>query len=410
MPPTETTRLPGRGQGTGQAPKAVASEAEKTTKAIASEADKTTKPNSAPAGSDVPPVMNRRHRLLEKLRESNRPRNRREGRETEPHQGAPIYITRGDNGKLVITSRDTAGARPARGNGRPHRAAPERLRGLLPEARRLHLGEVRTSTISSRPKRKRPANDRARRWWWDDDSSNKKDDSPKLSRRKPMRFIVDRQTNSILVQGGTADQLRQIEELINMYDNPKNTSTRPARVTQIFHIQHSKASVIADVIKDTYRDLLSTKDKALESYNQTKAQGKSGGRGYISYDFGEKEDDGKMSKSRFSGALSMGIDDTTNTLLVSCATQNMMLNIQQIIERLDKAAVPAAQSLTVLQINRSIDANNLTKKLGDLLKKPTATQTPGQQPGQNQPQQQQGRRGGRGGNRGGNDGGGGDGE
>jgi len=396
---------------TDKAPKAVASEADKTTKAIASEADKTTKPNSAPADSDVPPVMNRRHRLLEKLRDSQTPpaTGEKDAKTEDPsNQGAPIIITRGANGKLVITSKDTQAL-----------DAIEEMMGRIAPPKKdyavYYLKHADSQSVKYnlddffQVEKKENSNDRARRWWWDDDSSNKTDDTPKLSRRKPLRFIDDPQTNSILVQGGTPDQLRQIEDLINMYDNPKNTSTRPARVTQIFHIAHNKASVIAEQIKDTYKDLLSSKDKAMESFNQTKAQGKSGGRGYISYDFGEHDDDGKMSNSRFSGALSMGIDDSTNTLVVSCATQNMMLNVQQLIKELDKSAVPAAQSFTVLQINRSIDANNLTKKLSDILKKPTATQTPGQQPGQNQPQQQ-GRRGGRGGNRGGNDGGGGEGE
>jgi hypothetical protein len=169
-------------------------------------------------------------------------------------------------------------------------------------------------------------------------------------------------------------------------------------VTQIFYIKHSKASVIAEVIKDTYRDLLSTKDKAMESFNQTKAQGRGGQRGMISYDFGEHDDDGKMSQARFSGALSMGIDDSTNSLVISCATQNMLLNIKALVDSLDTAAVPAAQSFQVLQINRSIDANALQKKLSEMLKKPSATpQGATQQPGQNPQQQQQGRRGGRGG-------------
>jgi hypothetical protein len=399
-------------KGSDKAPKAVASEADKTTKAVASEADKTTRPNSAPAGSDLPPVMNRRHRLLEKLRDSQTPpaTSEKDAKTEDPSsQGSPIVITRGANGKLVITSKDTQALD----------TIEEMMGRIAPPKKDYAVYYLKHADCTSikynlddffQTEKKDNANDRARRWWWDDDSSNKTDDTPKLSRRKPLRFIDDPQTNSLLVQGGTPDQLRQIEDLINMYDNPKNTNSRPARVTQIFHIQHNKASVIAEQIKDTYKDLLSSKDKAMESYNQTKAQGKSGGRGYISYDFGEKDDDGKMSNSRFSGALSMGIDDSTNTLVVSCAAQSMMLNIQQLIKELDKSAVPAAQSFTVLQINRSIDANNLTKKLSDILKKPTATQTPGQQPGQNQPQQQQGRRNGRGGNRGGNDGGGGEGE
>jgi type II secretory pathway component GspD/PulD (secretin) len=310
-------------------------------------------------------------------------------------QGDPIYITRGANGRLVVTSRDTE-ALDALQEMVGRLAPPKKdyavyyLKHADCYAVKLNLDEF------FQTEKKDSSEDRMRRFWWDDSSGDKKDDTPKLSKRKPLRFIDDSQTNSLLVQGGTSDQLRQIEELVKMYDNPKPTNTRPARVTQIFYIKHSKASVIAEVIKDTYRDLLSTKDKALESYNQTKSQGKSGGRGYISYDFGEHDDDGKMSQSRFSGSLSMGIDDSTNSLVISCATQNMLLSIKQLVDSLDTAAVPAAQTFQVLQINRAIDTNNLQKKLSELLKKPTAgSQEQAAQPGQNGQQQQQ-RRGGRG--------------
>jgi hypothetical protein len=303
-------------------------------------------------------------------------------------QDAPIVITRGADGRLVITSRDTQALD----------ALEEMVTRLSPPRKDYavyYLKHADSLTVKLnldeffQSEKKETGEDKFRRWWWDDSSNDKKDDSPKLSRRKPLRFIEDSQTNSILVQGASADQLRQIEELIKMYDNPRPTNTRPARVTQLFYIKHSRASVIAEVIKDVYRDLLSTKDKALESYNQTKNQGRGGQRGYISYDFGEHEDDGKMSQQRFSGALSMGIDDTTNTLLVSCATQNMMLNIKQIVEKLDTAAVPAAQTFQVLQINRSIDAAALQKKLAEMLKKPTTKPEQTQQPGQGQQQQQQ---------------------
>jgi type II secretory pathway component GspD/PulD (secretin) len=395
------------------APKALAKETDKAPKAVASESNKMTdtnkmtQSNPAPAASDVPPVINRRHRLLDKLREVQTPAadDDKNGKADEQsNAGSPIIITRAANGKLVITSRDTQALDTL--EEMVGRIAPPKKDYAVYYLKHADSASVKFNLDDFfQVEKKETSSDRARRWWWDDDSSNKTDDTPKLSRRKPLRFIDDPQTNSILVQGGTPEQLRQIEELINMYDNPKNTTTRPARVTQIFHISHNKASVIAEQIKDTYKDLLSSKDKAMESFNQTKAQGKSGGRGSIFYDFGEKDDDGKMSNSRFSGALSMGIDDSTNTLVVSCATQNMMLNIQLLIKELDKSAVPAAQSFTVLQINRSIDANNLTKKLSEILKKSTTTPTPGQQPGQNQPQQQQGRRGNRGGNRGGDNGG-----
>jgi hypothetical protein len=316
--------------------------------------------------------------------------------EKKAGQGDPIFITRGADGRLVISSRDTQ-ALDALEEMMARLAPPRKdyavyyLKHADSYAVKLNLEEFFQS------EKKDTGEDRFRRWWYDDSSNDKKDDSPKLSRRKPLRFIEDSQTNSILVQGATADQIRQIDELIAMYDNPKPTTTRPSRVTQVFSIKHSRASVIAEVLKDVYRDLLSNKDKAMESYNQSKSQGK-GQRGYISYDFGEHDDDGKMSQGRFSGSLSLGIDDSTNTLLVSCASQNMMLNIQQIVTTLDSAAVPAAQTFQVLQINRSIDAAALQKKLAEMLKKPNAVPEHAQQPAQGQQQQQ--RRGRNGQNRG----------
>ena len=87
----------------------------------------------------------------------------------------------------------------------------------------------------------------------------------------------------------------------------------------------------------------------------------------------------------------MGIDDTTNTLLISCATQNMLVNIRQIVEKLDTAAVPAAQTFQVLQIDRAIDAAALQKKLSEMLKKPTTKPEQTAQPGQGQQQQRRGR-------------------
>ena len=69
--------------------------------------------------------------------------------------------------------------------------------------------------------------DRFRRSWNDDDSSNKTDDSPKLSRPKPMRFMVSTsQTNSILVAGGNACRpAPPMRELVEMYNNPRQTNT-----------------------------------------------------------------------------------------------------------------------------------------------------------------------------------------
>ena len=350
-------------------------------------------------GDEKPASGSRRLNLADDLPSASKG----EQPDAKTNQGAPIYITRGEDGKLVITSRDTPALDQL--EEMAGRLAPRRKDYAVYYLKHADAYGVKANLDDFfQTEKKESGEDRARRWWWDDDTSNKKDDSPMLSRRKPMRFIVDGQTNSILVQGGTADQLRQIKELIDMYDSPAPVSVRPARLTQLFHIQHSKASVIADVIKDIYRDLLSTKDKAIESFNQTKAQGRGGGRGYGHLRLrrkGRRRQDEPVAVQRGRLAGCRRHDEHASRLV---RESNLDDQHPEIIERLDKAAVQAAQSFQVLQINRSIDANALQKKLAEMLKKTAPVPEAGQQP--NQGQQNQGQRRGRGGRNGGGNGGG----
>ena len=86
----------------------------------------------------------------------------------------------------------------------------------------------------------------------------------RMSQRKPLKIISDRDTHTILVQGATREQLHTIEELIAVYDKPESTEDHAIRQTQVFKIKYSTAKVIADAIKEVYRDLLSENDKALQ--------------------------------------------------------------------------------------------------------------------------------------------------
>jgi type II secretory pathway component GspD/PulD (secretin) len=323
--------------------------------------------------------------------QEDRPRTRQSNRgaaQSYPVRGAPIYITRDANGRLVISSGDTQALDQLE----------EMAAHLAPPKKDYELFYLQYASATSvkynldeffETEKKDTSNDRMRRFWWDYDDTTTKEE-PRLSRRRELRFIDDPQTNSLLVQGASGEQIRQIKDLIKVYDRPEPVNSKAARLTKLFHIHNSKASVIAEQIKEVYKDLLSANDKALESYNQSKNQSH-GGRGTtFVYDLGEHEDNGKMNQQRFKGYLSMGADDSTNTLLVSCP-QSLMENITQIVANLDTAAVPAQQAVQVLQIDRSIDATTLQKKLAELLKPgSTKAETPAaEQPGaEKKPQNQ----------------------
>ncbi len=110
-------------------------------------------------------------------------------------------------------------------------------------------------------------------------SSSTEDDNRRLSKRRTLRFISDIDTNTILVQGADAEQLKTIKELIELYDVPEPVNSQKARVTKLITIKYSKASVVAAVIKDAYRDLLSTNDPALQGGREGRMGSSAGGGG-----------------------------------------------------------------------------------------------------------------------------------
>ncbi len=168
--------------------------------------------------------------------------------------GDPIHITRGADGRWVITSRDTKALDQLE----------ELMARLAPPRKDYDVVYMQYATASSMKlmlddffsveKKESNADKRFNRWWWDDSDSNKKDDTPRLSQRKPLKFIDDDATNSILVQGATPEVLKRIKDIVKLYDRPEKPNTRMSRITKPFLIKHSKPTVIAETIKEVYKD------------------------------------------------------------------------------------------------------------------------------------------------------------
>jgi len=97
---------------------------------------------------------------------------------------------------------------------------------------------------------------------------NTGDGEHRLSKRPKVKFIPDVDTNSILVAGADTSQLRTIEDLIKIYDQPPPRDSQTDRKTEVFRLRYAKVSTVADPVKDVYRDLLSANDKALATGNQ----------------------------------------------------------------------------------------------------------------------------------------------
>ncbi len=277
---------------------------------------------------------------------------------------APITITEGPDGRLIISSQDTKALDRL-----------EMLMGQTGAARKdydvIHLKYAEAYWVALTLEDFFGENDKKTnsnsQWdpWWGPPPSDEKDDTRRLSRRKPLKFISDDTTNTILVQGATADQLRTIKDLVELYDRPVMTDSESARKTEIFQIRHAKAAVVAEAIKDVYRDLLSANDKALINSKKPQQDNKA-----VSITYGGGAGGGTDNeverKPKFKGYLSLGVDEVSNTLVIS-APEFLFRDIARLVEQLDAAARPTSDQVFLIPLSHGVNRAELQEKLSRIL-------------------------------------------
>ena len=221
-----------------------------------------------------------------------------------------------------------------------------------------------------------------------------------LSAARKIRFIYDIDTNSILVSNASPAQLSIVEQLIEIYDKAPSEDSYSSRAFRIYKLNYTKADAVAKTLKEVFRDLLSSKDKDFEKQQQGQKQGSSNlGSTYVRI-YGSSmsgNDDNKkpsMVKASFEGALSIGVDDISNSVIIS-AQEEFMESITKMIEYLDENAMPQT-TVQTYEVNGQINVEALKTALAGILgeawigqRQPKIQQQP-QQPQQPQfPQQPQ---------------------
>jgi hypothetical protein len=176
----------------------------------------------------------------------------------------------------------------------------------------------------------------------------------RLSKRRQLKFISEPMTNTILVLGADAGQLAEIDRLIKVYDEGVRPDSNSVRTTKQLSFRYTTAREVAEVIKDVFRDLLSPIDKAVAKGGaQQQQQEQSRAMYSTTYIFGG---DGEKDNARkFKGLLSMGVDDRSNTLIVS-APRDLMGIINEIADELDRAAGESRGVVEVLNLGAASTA------------------------------------------------------
>jgi len=296
---------------------------------------------------------------------------------------APIQITFDERGNLVLVGDDTD--------------ALSRLEQMMidnaPPQRGYEVYYIKNSKASwvkwnledyyKEDKTSKNNNDDAFRWIFGIDApSEKKNEDPQLGKKRKLKFLSDNDTNSLIVIGADDLQLRTIEELIELWDVPEKTNKQKLRYSKLVHIEFSKAEVVVEAIKEAYRDLLSTNDKAFEK-EKAGGGGEGGGKEPKRSSSSDSILDGGMSYS-FSGRLSMGVDKITNSVIVSAEGDDLLTLVCDMIGKLDEAAKPTG-AVEILKLDGANSAA-MEKALKALAK---ATEKEPGPPDAEQQQQQQ---------------------
>lgn len=264
-----------------------------------------------------------------------------------PSTKAPIQISFDERGNLVLKSDDTD--------------ALSKLEQLMidnaPPQRGYEVFAIKHSKPSwikwnledyyKEEKKENNNSNSFMRFFFDMDASNeKKSDDAQLGKKRKLRFLSDNDTNSLIVIGADDAQLKNIEGLIRLWDVPEKTNKQRLRYTKLVKVEYSRAEGIAEAIKEAYRDLLSTNDKA---FQKEKEGGGADGKEPKRSDSSDAIFDGAMNFS-FSGRLSLGIDKVTNSIIVCAEGEDLLTLVLDMITQLDTAAMPS-ESVEILKLD-----------------------------------------------------------
>ena len=208
------------------------------------------------------------------------------------------------------------------------------------------------------------------RWYWGDGGDDDDEKPQGLGKGNAMRFVDDLDTNTLVITGATPEQLKTIEELIELWDVPEPVNKRKTRFTRLVTVNYGKANKIAETVKEAYRDLLSSNDKAFLK-NAGRGDRHNGGLGSVgknrhgkgsSLKESESDHDGGGADFSFKGKLSIGIDTIGNSLLVSAEGEPLLDLITSIITKLDEAARPQGE-VQILKLSGGMNGRSLKKAL-----------------------------------------------
>lgn len=236
-------------------------------------------------------------------------------KQQDPKQSsqAPVRLIEGDNGEVMILSRDAVAADTAR----------KLLEGLLPEPSSVSVIALKhaQANVIKRQLEELLQEDKPLV-----PPTAAASAIPKLAKRpQQMKLDPDLRTNRILIRNASEIQLKRVRQLVEVLDQPVTADDRLARQQKVYRFKYRKAEEVATIVKEVYRDLLSINDRVFSSSTATSPRGSFGYNQNLA---------ATASNPEYQGLLSVGIDIDSNLLVVSAPTY-LIEEIVKLVESVD---------------------------------------------------------------------------
>jgi type II secretory pathway component GspD/PulD (secretin) len=301
-------------------------------------------------------------------------------------QAPPITITITDDGRLMLSSPDTAAL--DRMEELIEELSPPEKRFKIFKIQHVRAAEIWFDLTDYFKEDLQADTETTYDYYWypPRPRTSKQNGEVSLSKRRKLMITYDRPSNSILVANASPSQLAEIQQLIEQFDQPSNKDSVEIRQTAAIKIQFSRPSIIAAAVKEVYRDLLSKRDKEFDRGDKREERSSTEHMTVINY--GGLPDDKNNRptpvKIGFDGALSLGADDVSGVLIVS-AQKAIFDDIVRMVHELDNEAAPKT-TVQVHQVNGNVSAKALQQAIDKAVGKAWLGNRPEQLPSQTGPE------------------------
>jgi hypothetical protein len=158
-----------------------------------------------------------------------------------------------------------------------------------------------------------------------------------------LKIIPELRSNSLFVSG-PADQVRQVEQMLQVLDADDLPQTLRDRVPRMIPVEHANVAEVANIVKEVYKDLLED-SRQNQSRNNPLAAMMGGGGGGNSRGGGGG---GAAPAIR----MTIGVDTQTSNLVVS-ASDSLFQQVKEMVADLDQAALDARPTVSVMNVSET---------------------------------------------------------